>query len=343
MEKKKLPQIVSASPAAPPPSPIPTGKGSRSAADQILSEYIDKSIQIPELTLPPQVHQFKPVEINYESLQLREKDSVRGLVRSGRELGVFKIIDHGILTEDLRFALGDSERIFGLTVECCTRYGDHERLVWRGDDHQIMQEAAAMIGEEKLQILRQKVENVARQLEGIAKELGKVIAQSVGEHEFLQLGESTLSMYRYHRANIIDRTSSVIGETSQISDDPYAFTLHLLLEPSELCLQNLSFHTTPHTIVVTMGKELQEWSVGELKSAQGKLMLKPFLHTNRPSFSIEQKWSAWKPRNGVGEWNKGLTNAVGEAQSNKIISLSDQILILLLVAFLYKSLVYILS
>ncbi|KAL0294837.1 UNVERIFIED_CONTAM: hypothetical protein Sradi_6865700 [Sesamum radiatum] len=88
MEKKKLPQksglIFSPSPAAPPPSPIPTGKGSRSAADEILSEYIDKSIQIPELRLPRQVqvHQFRPEKISYESLQLRERDSVRGLVRS---------------------------------------------------------------------------------------------------------------------------------------------------------------------------------------------------------------------------------------------------------------------
>ncbi|KAL0347555.1 UNVERIFIED_CONTAM: hypothetical protein Scaly_1771500 [Sesamum calycinum] len=262
MEKKKLPQksrliFSSQSPAAPPPSPIPTGKGSRSAADQILSEYIDKSIQIPELRLPRrvQVHQFKPEEISYESLQLREKDSVRVLVRSVRELGVFKIIDHGISTEELRFALGNSERIFGLTVECCTGYGDHEKLVWRGDDNQIMEEATAMIGEQKLQILRQKVENVARQLEGIAEELVEVIAQSVGK-QFFQLGESTLSIYRYHRANIIDRTSSVIGDTIQISG-PYAFTLHLLLEPTELCLQNLSFDTNPHTIVVTMGKELE--------------------------------------------------------------------------------------
>lgn len=324
MEKKKSRLIFSPSPAAPPPSPIPTGKGSRSAADQILSEYIDKSIQIPELRLPRQVqvHQFKPEEISYESLQMREKDSVRGLMRSVRELGVFKIIDHGISTEELRVALGNSEGIFGLMVECCTRYGDHEKLVWRGDDNQIIEEATAMIGEQKLQVLRQKVEKVARQLEGIAQELSEVIGD-------VQLGESRLSIYSYHPPNIIHPTSS----TPQISA-PYAFTLHLLLDPTQLCLQDLSFRTTPDTIVVTMGQEIEERSLGEFKSSQGKLLLKPFLHTNRPSFSIEQKWSA---SNAVGD----LRNAVGE--SNKIISLSDQFLILLLVAFLYNSLSYIFS
>ncbi|KAI3474277.1 hypothetical protein Pfo_029065 [Paulownia fortunei] len=285
MEKNKLPPksrlVFSSSMAAPPPTPISTAKGSRSAADPILSEYIDKSIQIPELTLPQHVHRFKPEVINYESLVSREKDSVRRLLRSVREFGVFQINDHGILTED------------------------------------------------------QKMENVARQLEALAEELAKVIARS-GRKQFeepIQLGESTLSIYRYHRANIIDRISSVIGERSQESG-PYALSLHLLLESSEFCLEtgwgNLSFDTSQDTIVVTMGKELEEWSLVEFKSAQEKLMFKPFLHTNRPSFSIEQKWSGSNLRNVVGE-------------SNRIISLADQILILLIVALLYNSFAYIFS
>ncbi|KAI3474769.1 hypothetical protein Pfo_029995 [Paulownia fortunei] len=316
MEKNKLPPksrlVFSSSMAAPPPTPISTAKGSRSAADPILSEYIDKSIQIPELTLPQHVHRFKPEVINYESLVSREKDSVRRLLRSVREFG-----------------------IFGLTVECCSCYGDHEKIVWRCDDHQIMEEATAAIGEQNYQIFRQKMENVARQLEALAEELAKVIARS-GRKQFeepIQLGESTLSIYRYHRANIIDRISSVIGERSQESG-PYALSLHLLLESSEFCLEtgwgNLSFDTSQDTIVVTMGKELEEWSLWEFKSAQEKLMFKPFLHTNRPSFSIEQKWSGSNLRNVVGE-------------SNRIISLADQILILLIVALLYNSFAYIFS
>ncbi|CAL9755581.1 unnamed protein product [Musa acuminata subsp. burmannicoides] len=39
---------------APPPTPIATGKGLRSAAvdDQVLSEYLDGSLRVPDLTLP---------------------------------------------------------------------------------------------------------------------------------------------------------------------------------------------------------------------------------------------------------------------------------------------------
>ncbi|KAK6118206.1 hypothetical protein DH2020_047992 [Rehmannia glutinosa] len=125
-----------------------------SAADPILSEYIDTSAQIPELSLPQHVHRLKPEEINFESLVSRETDSVRRLLRSVREFGVLQIKNHGILTEELRFALANSERIFGLTVECCSSYGDHEKIVWRGDDGQVMEEATAAIGEQNYQIFR---------------------------------------------------------------------------------------------------------------------------------------------------------------------------------------------
>ncbi|KAL0375434.1 UNVERIFIED_CONTAM: putative serine/threonine-protein kinase WNK4 [Sesamum radiatum] len=158
------------------------------------------------------------------------KDSVRGLVRSVRELGVLKIINHGISTEELRFALVNSERIFGLTVECCTRYGDHEKLVWRGDDNQIMEEATAMIGRAEASDFAPKSGECSKNWKELQKKLVEVIGQSCVGKQFVQLGESTLSIYRYHRANIIDRASSVIEDT-QISG-PYVFSLHLLLDPN---------------------------------------------------------------------------------------------------------------
>lgn len=158
MERIKLTRksrfVFSSSPAPPPPSPIPTARGSRSATDPVLSQYIDKAAQIPELHLPQHVRQFKPEEINYDSIVFREHDSLRRLLRSIKQFGVFRVNDHGIATEELRSALANSERIFGITVECCTSYGDHEKIVWHGDDHRIMEEAAApAVGEQNYQIL----------------------------------------------------------------------------------------------------------------------------------------------------------------------------------------------
>ncbi|CAA0836212.1 2-oxoglutarate (2OG) and Fe(II)-dependent oxygenase superfamily protein [Striga hermonthica] len=333
MEKPKIPpkirSILSPALAPPLPSPIPTARGSRSAADPILSGHINASVQIPELKLPQQAHRLRPEEIDFRRLASGESDSVRRLLGSIVEFGVVIIRDHGISTaEELRFALDNGERVFGLAAICCSSYGDHERIVWRGDDRRIVEEATAAIGGRDFQMLCQNLKNVSGQLEEVAQKVAMAIASNdrtqIQEH--IHLGESTLSIYRYHRAHIINRISS--DKSSRDQSAPYALSLHLFLEPTELSIgtgwENLSFQTGPDTIVVATGKELEEKSVGEFISAQERLMHRPFLHTNRPSFSIEQKWS----------------NSRFGGESNKTISMADQILTLLIVAILYRSFSY---
>lgn len=107
------------------------------------------------------------------------------------------------------------------------------------------------------------MENAATKFEAIAKELAKVIAQSgrnQDQQTIQKFGESEFIIYRYHRANIIDRNSSPISETSQESG-PYALSLHLFLEPSEFSLDSVmglsSFETKPNILIVTTGKELE--------------------------------------------------------------------------------------
>ncbi|KAK9290542.1 hypothetical protein L1049_008712 [Liquidambar formosana] len=99
----------------PPPSPIPTGKGLRSAAvdDEILSEYLQKSLQIPDLTLPKSsfsasVHRLVPTEIDYRSIVSRERDSIDLLLRSAAEVGVFLIIGHWNFGRGVKFHRGRS-------------------------------------------------------------------------------------------------------------------------------------------------------------------------------------------------------------------------------------------
>ncbi|GER55731.1 2-oxoglutarate (2OG) and Fe(II)-dependent oxygenase superfamily protein [Striga asiatica] len=136
------------------PSPIPTARGSRSAADPILSGHIDASVQIPKLKLPQQAQRFRPEEIDFRRLASGESGSVRQLLGSIVEFGLVIIRHHGISTaEELRFALGNGERVFGLTADCCSSYGDHERIVWRGSDRRIVEEAPAAIGGRKFRML----------------------------------------------------------------------------------------------------------------------------------------------------------------------------------------------
>lgn len=108
------------------------------------------------------------------------------------------------------------------------------------------------------------MDDASIKLEAIARELANVIALINGEkqnQETFQFGESKLTIYRYHRANVIDPNSSHISEAIRESN-PFALSLHLFLESTEFCLESrsgtlLSFKTKPESLVMTTGKELE--------------------------------------------------------------------------------------
>ena len=106
-----------------PPLPIPTGKGSRSPTNEILSEYLEKSLNIPDLSLPEPIDLLLndhvkniniPEEIEYPLLELGDYQTIDCLLHSAREFGAFMIIDHGIFHEDSLQSLfiEDSYRVF---------------------------------------------------------------------------------------------------------------------------------------------------------------------------------------------------------------------------------------
>ena len=92
---------------APLPSPIPTGRGMRSAASETFSHFLEKSLQLPELTLPhlPPA----PAEIDLRSLSLGSADL---MLRSAREFGAFRIRYHGISSGELLTMADEAERVF---------------------------------------------------------------------------------------------------------------------------------------------------------------------------------------------------------------------------------------
>ncbi|GMP51471.1 hypothetical protein CsSME_00017687 [Camellia sinensis var. sinensis] len=112
----------------------------------------------------------------------------------------------------------------------------------------------------------------------------------------------------------------------------HALSLHLLLEQCVFHVQlergSLSFNASPDSIVVTVGKQLEEWSLGEFKPTSGELTFDPKDSSAGSPFSIELKCS---PSN----FNHGL------AKISKTISLADQILFIIVIALLYKFLVFI--
>lgn len=94
------------------PSPIPTGRGSRSAANEIFSKFLEKKLQklhLPELTLPELHQPPAPAEIDLWSLPLA---SAPLLQRSAKEFGAFRIRSHGISSYDLETIAKEAEVVF---------------------------------------------------------------------------------------------------------------------------------------------------------------------------------------------------------------------------------------
>ncbi|KAG2326449.1 hypothetical protein Bca52824_009177 [Brassica carinata] len=127
---------LSVSSPPPLPSPIPRARGSRSAANEILTEIIEKSIQVPELTLPEShsggescgSRHLIPAEIDFRLLTSRREGSVDRLVRSAREFGAFRVSYHGISSEEMRSLVRESGRFsefwrkrHGFSEECCRK------------------------------------------------------------------------------------------------------------------------------------------------------------------------------------------------------------------------------
>ncbi|XP_058739824.1 uncharacterized protein LOC131612025 isoform X2 [Vicia villosa] len=91
------------------PSPIPTGRGSRSAANEIFSKFLEKKLHLPELTLPELHQPPAPAEIDLWSLPLA---SASLLQRSAKEFGAFRIRSHGISSYDLETIAKEAEVVF---------------------------------------------------------------------------------------------------------------------------------------------------------------------------------------------------------------------------------------
>ncbi|XP_057487975.1 uncharacterized protein LOC130774005 [Actinidia eriantha] len=264
---------LTSSSQAPLPSPIPTGRGSRSAADSIFSDYLNRSLKIPHLSLPENVHRSAPAEIDLRSLSSREGDSVKRLLRSAVEFGAFRISRHGISVEELRSTFTEADSVFRISDdgrrEYCLDYGGCEEFVWWCFDEAVAERAREVIGTQKYRTFSQKMENVANELGAIAGELAKVISDSANKeliHKEIQPRESILSFYRYNPdAFVGDDPPRLSNDRHHEACCEHALSLHLLLDECEFRVQSergaLSFNASPDTIVVTIGKQFEPWRI----------------------------------------------------------------------------------
>ncbi|CAK7343608.1 unnamed protein product [Dovyalis caffra] len=259
---------------APPPSPIPTGRGSRSAANEILIEYLEQSLNVPDLALPEPCiplnkHQNIPVEINYRLLESRDWESKDRLLESVKEFGVFKVIDHGISVEEMGFLVKEADRVFRVmepkNVGFRRNYQQKE-IVWVLSGEERMELAGEFVGAERFRDFSEKMENVASKLEAIAQQLYKFLVENTDKEHFgktmtMQGKESILSLFRHNHRNDIELEQQMLNEKNRKCSD-HILRLHFPTTQSQFSLRTdqgpLCFDAGPDAIVVTVGKHLQK-------------------------------------------------------------------------------------
>ncbi|KAK8275303.1 hypothetical protein V6Z12_D10G128600, partial [Gossypium hirsutum] len=327
---------------APPPSPIPTATGSRSAANEILTDFLEKSLQIPDLTLPECQtlrHHGLPDKVDFQSLGLREVGSVERFIRSARKYGVVAIGRHGIdAGEEVRATVKEAARVFGVLEERDTGYrrnsvGKREEIVWVDCKDERMEWARQYIGVHLYHSFSEKVEKVASKLEEVAEELGKILvenARQVGRKGFRR-GESVVSIYKYNNNSnedkLADQDPNVNEEENGHCCD-CTLSLHLPTKHCQFSLKTgprlLTFDVAPDTLILTFGHQLEEWSMGEFKCVRGRIIYPPEVGGSKCSFSMELKCSSIN-----------ITHSYKKS-TYKMISLADQFFVAVLIFSLYS-------
>ncbi|KAK7340039.1 hypothetical protein VNO77_20731 [Canavalia gladiata] len=321
---------------APLPSPIPTGRGSRSAASEIFSQFLEKTLQLPELTLPATHLQPAPAEIDLWALPLAS-DGL--MLRSVKEFGAFRIRSHGISGNELGTMADEAERVFqDLKNDAVERNGAGGEMIScvRSNKGVLEFTPHKSIGDQTHRNFWVHMGNVAIRLDSIVEQVTQVLQQDTSEEfkERIQDTESVICLCRYPHDNVPKQNEGVsVKRKDRLCDHALRFYL-----PMERCIfyvqterGPLSFDAGPENIVVTVGKQLEEWSHGVFKCVPGEMIFMPSFQSSPSSFSLELICSV----------SSSLNPCLND--SGKIISLTDQILIVFCLAFLYKFLYFIFS
>ncbi|XVF74513.1 hypothetical protein PTKIN_Ptkin13bG0116300 [Pterospermum kingtungense] len=188
---------------APPPSPIASGRRSCVTNDDVLSEFLEHSLRVPDLVLPDKVFPRQkfidnPPKIDFQLLNSMDTDSLPNILDSIARIGCFQLVNYGIPGESIRSALSAATGLFQLPPEkrtVVTRspeklYGFEEvhgeeadevseEFVWcRGEALKVEMEGIWPVGYSNFS---EKMETLLSDIEKVAEKILQVIRESFPE------------------------------------------------------------------------------------------------------------------------------------------------------------------
>lgn len=292
----------------------------------------------PNLALQAATRHPIPPDVDLRSLASQGRDSVDRILQSARQYGAFRISGHGISGEELRSLVEEAEPVFrnSEALNLVERNGNREKIVWARSPE--LESAPKFIGSEteRYRNFRQIMENVAGKLDAVAKQLIRIFIEDADKKfwDGIKEKESVLALHRYdHNTDLLMEQISVLPKEKNEHGD-HALTLHLPTQHSHFYVQSkrgpLSFEQGSDIILVTVGKQLEEWSAGEFKSVSGEMIVAPDIQGIPASYSVELNYSS-------------STLFHSFYKNCNTISIPHQILLALIITLLFNLFVYFFS
>ncbi|KAK9078338.1 hypothetical protein SSX86_002395 [Deinandra increscens subsp. villosa] len=289
---------------APPPSPVASGRRSSVANDESLTEYLHRSLRVPDLVLPDHVsprqksNLQKLPKLDYKLLD--SNHSIEGKFDAIARTGCFELVNHGISDQFVRSVSGYGAGIFELSPEkkaFMSRSGDRmygfvdfhaeekelagEEFVWCRDDalRSITDSIFPPNFNQNIEILTSEIENIC----GIILKL--LLNNDDDEAREKQTAGSVCYFHRNHHQedqNAITNENldanyslryDMIRMLIRGSEHSHTFCVHVC-NGSEFHVYSkkgwVSFSPEKDALVITIGDRLQKWSEGKYKHVMGR-------------------------------------------------------------------------
>ncbi|GMI73137.1 downstream target of AGL15-4 [Hibiscus trionum] len=341
---------------APPPSPVASGRRSCFTNDEVLSEFLEHSLRVPDLVLPDKVFPRQkfidnPPKIDFQDLDSMGTETLPMILDSVATIGCFQLVNYGIPRESIRSALSAAAGIFQLPPEkrtAVTRspenlYGfeeiheedEGEEFVWcKAKSLESAMEGIWPVGYSNFS---EKMGTLVSEIEKVAEKILIVFRESYPHKNEAMKGQDAVGSACYiykHGGNVSgDKCQwyDVIKMLIRGIDYSHALCLHICDGSSEFHVYSkkgwVSFRPDDHALVITVGDQIQALSGGELKHVIGRPIHKG---EREEMISMALLYSA-----------SSTENREVESGSGKTISLTQQAIAAIVLTLVYHVLVFV--
>ncbi|KAL5576931.1 hypothetical protein UlMin_018630 [Ulmus minor] len=297
---------------APPPSPIASGRRSSFKNDDVLSEFLEHSLRVPDLILPDNIFPRQkfiesPPVIDFEALVSADYDAVSNIVDSVSSIGCFQLANDGISREAVRSVQAAAAGIFGVSPQKRVKATRSPEFPFGFEDVH-GEESESELSEEfmwsKDEGLKLQMEGIwpfgyssfCKQMESLLIEMDKVAEKILPifvknpERKYFHGNEITehgtpCCLYKHNQNDVVSDAKlanslkhEVIRMLIRRNDYSHALCLHVCDGSSEFHVYSkkgwVSFIPHKDALVVTIGDQIQAWSGGQYKHVIGKPMFK---------------------------------------------------------------------